>query len=173
MTYSLAGDARRAVRERMFGSNGCARCGESNPIALVCIGSGRTAVTLCATCDARADGRSTWEAHHPLGVANGEWTILVTASLHRHFTHLQRDWPVATLTNSKGVRLLRIASGARFVHDASTLAFDALAGTRCLERMVRLLVLIATITLAVARSVEECYTTRIDSQNQKEKRFYE
>lgn len=166
MTYSIEAEARRAVRARMFGSTQCARCGESNPIALVWRKSLRS--VLCATCDACVAGRSTLEAHHPLGMANGEWTIPVSASLHRHFTHLQRDWPRTTLTNSEGARLLRIASGARFVHDTLTIATSALTGTRGLERVARCLALCATSALVTARTIEENHTTRIGLRNKKE-----
>lgn len=157
MTFSLGADARRTVRSRTIGENVCAQCGEWDPIAL---DSTRTSgETLCATCESLLAGQSGFEEHHPLGLANCAWTVSIPASLHRRFTHLQRDWPAATQKNVGGAPLLRVASAARALHDAASIAADLLNGAipridAGWAQMRRSLALVSSVALFTARALE-------------------
>lgn len=102
--------AREARAQRRVGEGAICACGEIRPEALV---AGRKK-TICFNCDAGQRGRSTLEAHHVAGRANGPVTLDVPINDHRAELNVaQYDWPKLTLQNPEGSPLLAIAGAVR------------------------------------------------------------
>jgi hypothetical protein len=101
---------REATAARRVGIGQKCGCGENRPGALI-TGS---EPTICAACDRKARGMTSFDGHHVAGEANSSIKIPIWVNDHRAWlSELQRDWPKETLENPRGDPLLAAAACIR------------------------------------------------------------
>jgi hypothetical protein len=101
---------REAMATRRIGEGQECKCGESRTRALI---PGSDPV-ICAKCDRKARGKSTFDDHHIAGSANSPVTIPTPVNDHRaELSEAQMDWPKATLENPARSPLLSGAAHIR------------------------------------------------------------
>src|SRR5271169_4791948 len=87
---------REAMATRRIGEGRKCKCGESRTRALI---PGSDPM-LCAKCDRKERGKSTFDNHHIAGRANSPVTIPLPVNDHRaELSEAQMDWPKPTLEN--------------------------------------------------------------------------
>jgi hypothetical protein len=86
---------RRSVAKRRIGAGKECACGESRPLALISASD----PIICIECNARKNGRTVWEEHHPARRANDNRTARFLANDHKELTDAQYEWPEETREN--------------------------------------------------------------------------
>jgi hypothetical protein len=98
-------------------------CGEDRPLALI---TGSNPI-ICAECKRRAEGRTTFDEHHPASRANSDFTMPIPANDHTAvLSAAQYDWPRQTLKNPEGSPLLAAAGSIRGYADLMQYVTDKL-----------------------------------------------
>ena len=101
---------RRSVARRRIGAGKKCACGESRPLALI---AGSDPI-ICIECNARKNGRTIWEEHHPARRANDDHTVRFRANDHQaELTEAQQEWPKTTRENQDRDPLLADAARIR------------------------------------------------------------
>jgi hypothetical protein len=67
----------------------------------------------CYECQAKRQGRTLIEQHHPAGRNNDEFTVPIPANDHRILSDRQIDWPLDTLRNPNASPLRAAAATLR------------------------------------------------------------
>lgn len=114
---------REATAARRIGVNKQCACGETRPEALIA----GSKPTVCAACQRKKHGRSTFDSHHVAGKSNSAATIPVPVNDHRSaLSPAQYDWPKETLENPDGSPLLAAAAHIRGFIDTIYYLIDRL-----------------------------------------------
>jgi len=70
---------RKSIAARRVGIGSKCECGENRPLALIA----GSKPMICAACKRRAQGRTTYDHHHPAGDANHRLTVPIPVNDHR------------------------------------------------------------------------------------------
>jgi hypothetical protein len=115
--------SRRNIAARRVGIGSKCKCGENRPLALIA----GTNPTICAECRRRAQGRATYDQHHPAGDANHRLTVPIPVNDHRAvLSEAQYEWPKRTLENPDASPLRAAAASIRGYVDLTHYLLDEL-----------------------------------------------
>jgi hypothetical protein len=114
---------RKATAARRVGGHTQCACGETRPEALIA----RSNPTICAACDRKRRGKTTFDDHHVAGKANNPVTIPVWVNDHRACLSVaQDDWSKETRENPDGSPLLAAAAHIRGFMDTGIYLLEKL-----------------------------------------------